>query len=108
MMSLAIIGGTGRSTDVAGTQPLVKFTYEDYLTTPADTRYELLDGDLIMVPAPNLKHQEVQFRWAKNSAHSFSTTSWGSSSMPPATCSCSTPTWCSRICCSRPENARTC
>ena len=47
---------------MASTQPVVKFTYEDYLTTPADTRYELLDGDLIMVPAPNLKHQEVQFR----------------------------------------------
>ena len=47
---------------MATTQPVVKFTYEDYLTTPEDTRYELLDGDLIMVPAPNLKHQEIQFR----------------------------------------------
>ena len=47
---------------MATTQPVVKFTYEDYLTTPEDTRYELLDGDLIMVPAPNLKHQELQFR----------------------------------------------
>ena len=47
------------NTDVATTQPVVKFTYEDYLTTPADERYELLDGDLIMVPAPNLKHQHV-------------------------------------------------
>ena len=54
--------GNGRSTDVATTQPVVKFTYEDYRTTPADKRYELLDGDLIMVPAPNLRHQEVQFR----------------------------------------------
>ena len=44
---------------MASTQPIVKFTYEDYLTTPADERYELLDGDLIMVPAPNLKHQHV-------------------------------------------------
>ena len=44
---------------MASTQPVVKFTYEDYLTTPADERYELLDGDLIMVPAPNLKHQRV-------------------------------------------------
>ena len=44
---------------MASTQPVVKFTYEDYLTTPADERYELLDGDLIMVPAPNLKHQHV-------------------------------------------------
>ena len=45
---------------MATTQPVVKFTYEDYRTTPADERYELLDGDLIMVPAPNLKHQRVQ------------------------------------------------
>ena len=57
MMSL---GNTGNgSTDVATTQPVVKFTYEDYLTTPEDERYELLDGDLMMVPAPNLKHQKV-------------------------------------------------
>ena len=57
MMSLANTGNG--STDVATTQPVVKFTYEDYLTTPEDERYELLDGDLMMVPAPNLKHQKV-------------------------------------------------
>ena len=50
------------NTDVATTQPVVKLTYEDYRTTLADERYELLDGNLIMVPAPNLKHQRVQFR----------------------------------------------
>ena len=44
------------------TQPVVKFTYEDYRTSPPDKRYELLDGDLTMVPAPNLKHQRVQSR----------------------------------------------
>ena len=47
---------------MATTQPVVKFTYEDYRTTPADERCELLDGDLLMVPAQNLKHQRVQFR----------------------------------------------
>ena len=47
---------------MATTQPVVKLTYEDYRTTLADERYELLDGDLIIVPAPNLKHQRVQFR----------------------------------------------
>ena len=47
---------------MATMQPVVKFTYEDYRTAPPDRRYELLDGDLLMVPAPNLKHQKVQFR----------------------------------------------
>lgn len=36
---------------------VVKFTYEDYKHTPEDKRYELLDGDLIMVPAPRIVHQ---------------------------------------------------
>ncbi len=43
-------------------QPVFKFTYEDYRTAPPDKRYELIDGDLVMVPAPNLKHQTVQVR----------------------------------------------
>ena len=43
-------------------QPAFKFTYEDYRTVPPDRRYELVDGDLVMVPAPNLKHQTVQVR----------------------------------------------
>ena len=35
----------------------LKFTYEDYKQTPDDTRYELLDGELILVPAPRVTHQ---------------------------------------------------
>ena len=42
--------------------PAVKFTYEDYQHTPDDKRYELLDGELIMVPAPNLGHQRIGIR----------------------------------------------
>ena len=44
---------------MATAQRAVKLTYEDYCAAPADNRYELLDGELIMVPAPNLKHQRV-------------------------------------------------
>ena len=35
-------------------------TYADYLTTPEDKRYELLDGELLMTPAPNEPHQRFQ------------------------------------------------
>ncbi|MGI8783042.1 MAG: Uma2 family endonuclease [Acidobacteriota bacterium] len=41
------------------TRPELKFTYEDYLLLPEDKRYELIDGDLCMVPAPSLYHQIV-------------------------------------------------
>ena len=36
-----------------------KFTYADYLIAPDDVRYELLDGELTMAPAPNRLHQSV-------------------------------------------------
>ena len=39
--------------------PHIKFTYEDYVNTPEDKRYELLDGELIMTPAPVEIHQRV-------------------------------------------------
>ncbi|MBI2264963.1 MAG: Uma2 family endonuclease [Armatimonadetes bacterium] len=37
----------------------IKFTYQDYLLMPDDRRYELIEGDLRMVPAPNEAHQRV-------------------------------------------------
>jgi Uma2 family endonuclease len=37
----------------------VRFNYRDYALLPADKRYEVLDGDLCMVPAPGIKHQRV-------------------------------------------------
>lgn len=36
-----------------------KSTYEDYLKTPDDERYELVEGDLIMTPSPVTKHQRI-------------------------------------------------
>ena len=34
-------------------------TYEDYLNIPGDDRYELIDGELILVGSPNRNHQTV-------------------------------------------------
>lgn len=42
--------------------PAVKFIYEDYQHTPEDQRFELLDGELIPAPAPNLRHQRIGTR----------------------------------------------
>jgi Uma2 family endonuclease len=40
-------------------KPGVKYTYQDYLNTCDDVRYELIDGDLILAPAPTTPHQRV-------------------------------------------------
>jgi len=36
-----------------------KFTYDDYLKTPDDKRYELIEGELIMTPSPVPYHQWI-------------------------------------------------
>ena len=36
----------------------IKFTYEDYCNAPEDKRYELHDGDLVLVPSPKEQHQD--------------------------------------------------
>lgn len=36
-----------------------KLTYNDYLKTPDDKRYELIEGELIMTPSPVTYHQWV-------------------------------------------------
>ena len=40
-------------------RPRIKFTVNDYMTTPDDKRYQLLDGELILMPAPIIKHQRI-------------------------------------------------
>jgi len=36
-----------------------KFTYQDYLKLPEETRYELIEGELVMSPSPTTKHQRI-------------------------------------------------
>jgi Uma2 family endonuclease len=42
--------------------PAIKFTYQDYINTSDDKRYELIDGELILAPAPRRDHQRVDTR----------------------------------------------
>jgi Uma2 family endonuclease len=37
----------------------VKLTYEDYKNAPEGVRYELLEGELVLVPSPGTHHQRV-------------------------------------------------
>ncbi len=39
--------------------PAFKLTYEDYANIPGDERYELIDGELVMVASPSERHQRV-------------------------------------------------
>jgi Uma2 family endonuclease len=43
----------------------LKFTYEDYALLPEDRRYEVVDGELLLTPAPSLNHQDVVLRLAR-------------------------------------------
>jgi Uma2 family endonuclease len=37
-----------------------EWTYQDYLELDDEIRYEIINGELIMVPAPNYGHQSIQ------------------------------------------------
>jgi Uma2 family endonuclease len=43
-------------------RPRIKFTVADYMTTPEDKRYQLLDGDMIVAPSPTIKHQAISLQ----------------------------------------------
>lgn len=38
-------------------EPKAKLTYDDYANFPGDERYELIDGELILVASPSERHQ---------------------------------------------------
>ena len=40
-------------------RPKIKFTYLDYKNAPEDKRYELLDGELVILPSPPTIYQDV-------------------------------------------------
>ena len=51
-------------------------TYEDYLRMPAGLRYELVEGEIRMVPSPSKSHQNVAANlvtalriWARETSH---------------------------------------
>src|SRR5207244_6912171 len=47
------------------TETLTNFTYNDLLEMPDDGRhYEIIDGELIVNAAPNLRHQTIVFNLA--------------------------------------------
>ena len=46
------------------TRPKIKFTVNDYMTAPEDKRYQLLDGEMILAPAPTTRHQAISIRLA--------------------------------------------
>ncbi|MGE5578558.1 MAG: Uma2 family endonuclease [Bacillota bacterium] len=39
-----------------------RLTYDDYLRAPAGLRYELVEGELRMVPSPSVTHQDISMR----------------------------------------------
>ena len=45
---------------MSATTPQTKFTYQDYLLFPNDgKRYELIEGERYVTPAPRTKHQKI-------------------------------------------------
>jgi Uma2 family endonuclease len=52
-------GLEGANLNATMKQADIKFTYSDYLQLPDDKRYELVEGEFFLVPAPNLCHQRI-------------------------------------------------
>lgn len=46
-----------------------KYTYADYLTWDDDNRYELIDGEVYMMSAPSVSHQEISMELGRQIAN---------------------------------------
>ena len=46
-----------------------KYTYSDYLTWDDENRYELIDGEVYMMSAPSLDHQEISMEISRQLAN---------------------------------------
>ena len=40
-------------------KPRIKFSVADYMSTPEGSRYQLLDGEMVLAAAPSTKHQDI-------------------------------------------------
>ena len=47
------------------TPTALRFTYQDYRNLPEESRYELIEGDLLMSPSPSTLHQRIVLRLAE-------------------------------------------
>ena len=61
----------------------IKFTYEDYCNAPEGKRYELHDGDLVLVPSPKEQHQTTTLDLAAEIRHFARTTGIGRAFVAP-------------------------
>jgi len=56
----------------------VVYTYDDYLLLPNDgKRYEIIDGELAVTPAPSTEHQEISLRLEKALLQHIEQHNWG-------------------------------
>ncbi|PKB73059.1 MAG: hypothetical protein BZY75_03835 [SAR202 cluster bacterium Io17-Chloro-G7] len=44
---------------MAQPNPRLKFTLKDYMSLPGDKWFQLLDGEMILAPSPNSRHQTI-------------------------------------------------
>jgi len=55
----------------------IQFNYDDYLLLPDDgKRYEIIEGELFMAPAPATRHQGLALEWLFHFANSQKRKSW--------------------------------